>query len=106
MANRGRDALAALAAGIFLLHTPTSHAARAGHTLVSTAKTSLGRVLVNSRGHTLYLFGKDRNGQERMLRAVRVVLAAADCERQAGASRAARRRRCSGRSSVPTDAAR
>jgi predicted lipoprotein with Yx(FWY)xxD motif len=56
-------ALATLAAGIFLLHAPTGHAARAGHTVVSTAKTSLGRVLVNSRGHTLYLFAKDRNGK-------------------------------------------
>src|SRR3954454_2809832 len=56
-------ALATLAAGIFLLHTPTGHAARAGHTVVSTAKTGLGRVLVNSRGHTLYLFAKDRKGK-------------------------------------------
>src|SRR3954471_20598996 len=56
-------ALATLAAGIFLLHAPTGHAARAGPTVVSTAKTSLGRVLVNSRGHTLYLFAKDRNGK-------------------------------------------
>src|SRR3954453_6639975 len=56
-------ALATLAAGIFLLHTPTGHAARAGHSVVSTAKTGLGRVLVNSRGHTLYLFGKDRKGK-------------------------------------------
>src|SRR3954468_651294 len=56
-------ALATLAAGIFLLHTPTGHAARAGHTVVSTAKTGLGRVLVKSRGHTLYLFGKDRKGK-------------------------------------------
>ncbi|HEY2740724.1 MAG TPA: hypothetical protein VGI69_00920 [Gaiellaceae bacterium] len=55
-------ALATLAA-IFLLHTPTGHAAPAGHTVVSTAKTGLGQVLVNSRGHTLYLFGKDRNGK-------------------------------------------
>jgi predicted lipoprotein with Yx(FWY)xxD motif len=31
--------------------------------VVSTATTSLGRILVNSRGHTLYLFQKDRNGR-------------------------------------------
>jgi predicted lipoprotein with Yx(FWY)xxD motif len=30
---------------------------------VSTAKTSLGRILVDARGHTLYLFGKDKNGK-------------------------------------------
>jgi predicted lipoprotein with Yx(FWY)xxD motif len=35
----------------------------AGRTSVSTASTKLGRVLVNSRGHTLYLFGKDKNGK-------------------------------------------
>src|SRR5205807_10122331 len=29
----------------------------------STATSHLGRILVNSRGHTLYLFGKDRNGK-------------------------------------------
>jgi predicted lipoprotein with Yx(FWY)xxD motif len=31
--------------------------------VVSTASTSLERVLVDARGHTLYLFGKDRNGK-------------------------------------------
>jgi predicted lipoprotein with Yx(FWY)xxD motif len=30
---------------------------------VSLRKTKLGLILVNSRGHTLYLFGKDRNGK-------------------------------------------
>jgi hypothetical protein len=45
----GVVALAALAAGIFLLHSPTTHAAPASSTVVSTAKTSLGRILVNSR---------------------------------------------------------
>jgi predicted lipoprotein with Yx(FWY)xxD motif len=30
---------------------------------VSLGKTKLGMVLVNSRGHTLYLFAKDRNGK-------------------------------------------
>jgi predicted lipoprotein with Yx(FWY)xxD motif len=56
-------ALALLAAAIFLLNPPKLHAAGSSATVVSTAKTSLGRVLVNSRGHTLYLFGKDRNGK-------------------------------------------
>jgi predicted lipoprotein with Yx(FWY)xxD motif len=36
--------------------------AKAG-AVVSTARTSIGTVLVNSRGHTLYLFAKDRNGK-------------------------------------------
>lgn len=30
---------------------------------VSLRKTTLGLILVNSRGHTLYLFAKDRNGK-------------------------------------------
>jgi predicted lipoprotein with Yx(FWY)xxD motif len=30
---------------------------------VSLRKTKLGPILVNSRGHTLYLFAKDRNGK-------------------------------------------
>jgi predicted lipoprotein with Yx(FWY)xxD motif len=59
----GAAALATLAAAILLLHAPASHADPASSTVVSTAKTSLGRILVNSRGHTLYLFGKDRNGK-------------------------------------------
>jgi predicted lipoprotein with Yx(FWY)xxD motif len=59
----GAAALATLAVGIFLLHAPATHAAPASSTVVSTAKTGLGRILVNSRGHTLYLFGKDRNGK-------------------------------------------
>jgi predicted lipoprotein with Yx(FWY)xxD motif len=37
-------------------------ASRTGAT-VNLRKTSLGRVLVNSKGHTLYLFRKDRNGK-------------------------------------------
>jgi len=40
-----------------------SHAAAGKGPVVSTATTSLGRVLVDARGHTLYLFGKDRNGK-------------------------------------------
>ena len=52
-----------LAAAIFALHPPATHAAQAKGTVVSTAKTSLGRVIVKSNGHTLYLFGKDRNSK-------------------------------------------
>jgi predicted lipoprotein with Yx(FWY)xxD motif len=40
-----------------------SQAAAGKGPVVSTATTSLGRVLVDPHGHTLYLFGKDRNGK-------------------------------------------
>ncbi len=56
-------ALAALAAAIFLLHPMKTEAAGTAGTVVSTGSTSLGRILVNSRGHTLYLFSKDKNGK-------------------------------------------
>jgi predicted lipoprotein with Yx(FWY)xxD motif len=59
----GAAALATLVAGVALLHPLTTNAAPASGTVVSTAKTSLGPVLVNSRGRTLYLFGKDGNGK-------------------------------------------
>jgi predicted lipoprotein with Yx(FWY)xxD motif len=56
-------ALSVLAAVLYLLHPPTTHAATAKGAVVSTAKTNLGRIIVKSNGHTLYLFGKDRNGK-------------------------------------------
>jgi predicted lipoprotein with Yx(FWY)xxD motif len=56
-------AIAALAAAIFLLNPPKLQAAGASGTVVSTAKTSLGRILVNSSGRTLYMFGKDARGK-------------------------------------------
>jgi predicted lipoprotein with Yx(FWY)xxD motif len=56
-------AVAALAAASLALHPPATHAAQAKKAVVSTAKTSLGPILVNSNGHTLYLFEKDRNGK-------------------------------------------
>jgi predicted lipoprotein with Yx(FWY)xxD motif len=56
-------ALAALAAAIYLLNPPKTEAAGTAGTVVSTATSHLGRILVNSRGHTLYLFGKDKNGK-------------------------------------------
>src|SRR4051812_16737285 len=46
-----------------VLHPGASHAASAQGPLVSTASTSLGRILVDSRGHTLYLFEKDKHGK-------------------------------------------
>ena len=57
-------ALATLAALAFLLLRPaSSDGAQASGPIDSTASTSLGRILVNSRGHTLYLFAKDTNGK-------------------------------------------
>ena len=55
-------AIVAALATLFLLQPAVSGAAQAS-TVVSTANTGLGRILVNSRGHTLYAFGKDRNGK-------------------------------------------
>jgi predicted lipoprotein with Yx(FWY)xxD motif len=56
-------AVVAFAAAIFVLHPPATHAAQAKGAIVSTAKTSVGRIIVNSNGRTLYLFEKDRNGK-------------------------------------------
>jgi predicted lipoprotein with Yx(FWY)xxD motif len=56
-------AFAALAAAVFALNPPATHAAQAKGAVVSTAKTSLGRIIVKSNGRTLYMFGKDRNGK-------------------------------------------
>lgn len=53
-------AVAVTLAVIFLLLPAETHAARATGATVSTAKTGLGRILVNSSGRTLYLFEKDR----------------------------------------------
>lgn len=56
--------LAALAALAFLLLRPAAgDAAQASRPIVTTASTSLGKILVDSRGHTLYLFAKDKNGK-------------------------------------------
>jgi predicted lipoprotein with Yx(FWY)xxD motif len=64
--QRGRMALAltlAVALGVsgFLAASSIAGNARASAT-VSLAKTKLGMVLVNSSGHTVYLFAKDKNG--------------------------------------------
>jgi predicted lipoprotein with Yx(FWY)xxD motif len=57
-------ALAILAAfAVLLLHASAGNAATAKGTLVSTESTSLGRILVDGRGQTLYLFDKDQNGK-------------------------------------------
>src|SRR4051794_25215882 len=56
-------AVAALAAASLALHPTATHAAQAKGAVVSTANTSLGGIIVNSNGRTLYLFGKDRSGK-------------------------------------------
>jgi predicted lipoprotein with Yx(FWY)xxD motif len=57
-------ALIALSALVFFLLAPgASGAPRASGPLVSTAATGLGQILVDSRGHTLYLFEKDKNAK-------------------------------------------
>jgi predicted lipoprotein with Yx(FWY)xxD motif len=55
-------AMTALVA-IGLAYAPATRAAARPATIVSTTKTSLGQLLVNSSGRTLYLFAKDRNGK-------------------------------------------
>ena len=54
-------ALAAVAAlAVLLLHPMGSDASSSSGPTVSTASTSLGRIVVNSGGRTLYMFGKDK----------------------------------------------
>jgi len=48
-------------AGFMFAGSPAQSATRTNAT-VSLRKTTLGMILVNSKGHTLYLFMKDRNG--------------------------------------------
>jgi len=56
--------IAAMAALDVALTLPgRSDAAPAVGPLVSTSTSSLGRILVDSRGHTLYLFEKDKSGK-------------------------------------------
>jgi predicted lipoprotein with Yx(FWY)xxD motif len=47
----------------FLAAGPIAYSATRTHATVSLRKTKLGPILVNSRGHTLYLFAKDRKGK-------------------------------------------
>ena len=49
------------AAGAIAQPSAATSCAASGHT-ISLCRTNLGRVLVNSKGHTLYLFKKDRHG--------------------------------------------
>jgi predicted lipoprotein with Yx(FWY)xxD motif len=48
---------------LFLAWPAAGHTAPAKRIVVSTGTTSLGRILANSSGHTLYLFKKDKNGK-------------------------------------------
>src|SRR5262245_39235986 len=52
-----------LAAVVFLVRPSSTQAAASKGPVVSTLETKLGRVLVDSRGRTLYLFEGDRNGR-------------------------------------------
>jgi predicted lipoprotein with Yx(FWY)xxD motif len=47
----------------FLAAGSIARSAAGSHPTVSLRKTKLGSILVNSSGHTLYLFEKDRNGR-------------------------------------------
>jgi predicted lipoprotein with Yx(FWY)xxD motif len=47
----------------FLAAGSVAGSATQSNTTVSLRKTNLGMILVNARGHTLYLFAKDRNAK-------------------------------------------
>ncbi len=47
----------------FLAAGSIARSATGSHATVSLRKTKLGSILVNSSGHTLYLFAKDRSGK-------------------------------------------
>jgi predicted lipoprotein with Yx(FWY)xxD motif len=55
--------MAALGVTGFLAAGSIAHSATGTNATVSLRTTELGRVLVNSKGHTLYLFAKDRKGK-------------------------------------------
>ena len=60
---RAVAALALLGTVGYLLATGSLAGASNSHGTVSLRSTSLGKVLVSSTGHTLYLFEKDKNGK-------------------------------------------
>src|SRR5437773_1440506 len=47
----------------FLAATSVARSATQTGTTLSLRKTGLGSVLVNAKGHTIYLFAKDKNGK-------------------------------------------
>jgi predicted lipoprotein with Yx(FWY)xxD motif len=55
-------ALVALAAAAALIPASLAGPAKGGSATVGVQRTSLGRILVDGRGHTLYLFEKDKRG--------------------------------------------
>ena len=86
--HRSSLILAVLAAAASLaVGTParsaTTHTSDRAAT-VGTAASSLGRILVDSRGHTLYLFEKDTRARSACSGACAALLAAAPHQRQAG----------------------
>ena len=61
-------AMAAMTGVALATHTTTGQSLRATHSAntgakIAVASTPLGRVLVDGRGRTLYLFGKDKSGK-------------------------------------------
>jgi predicted lipoprotein with Yx(FWY)xxD motif len=54
---------AALGAIGFLAASSVARSASETNGTIALRKTKLGMILVNSSGHTLYLFGKDKNGK-------------------------------------------
>ena len=56
-------AVAAALSLTFALSVASASSRSASGTKVAVASSNLGRILVDSRGRTLYLFAKDRNGK-------------------------------------------
>jgi predicted lipoprotein with Yx(FWY)xxD motif len=61
--TRGGMVLAAIPVAIAALSLSVSADAAVKRTAVTTTTTTLGKILVDSRGRTLYLFKKDRHGK-------------------------------------------
>jgi predicted lipoprotein with Yx(FWY)xxD motif len=59
---RGRFVASAVAVAVLVVGATAPAATRTG-SLVKTRKTTLGTILVDRKGHTLYLFGKDKRGK-------------------------------------------
>jgi predicted lipoprotein with Yx(FWY)xxD motif len=55
--------LGALAVVAFMVASPFARGATRANPTVALHKTALGMILVGGNDHTLYLFGKDRNGK-------------------------------------------
>jgi predicted lipoprotein with Yx(FWY)xxD motif len=56
-------ALALTTAGAALATSPAPSATAASTAKVEVVSTKLGKVIADGRGHTLYMFGKDKNGK-------------------------------------------